>query len=311
MQSTLKPKQDDDPHDFLVIASDGVAAAPAREQAPSLSPDAVRRPLDSETLTGPGFAAAPPVRPVDATFRPATVDDIQPLGQRRWIARRIVRAVMAVLLTVGAAVIAQHSYGDAAKQMIATWVPPSALSWLPLEKLGLAAPSASPAAAPDAAQAQAPQAATPAPAAPDASAPAAASVSADTAQLMQSMAHDIAGLGQQIEQLKAGIDQLKAGQDQLSRDVAKASERASEKVARIAPPPPPPVVPARPVAPRPRKPPPAYPLPQAATAPAVPPPAAAPYYPPPRQVQPPPDAANAPLPDPELSSAPRPPMPLR
>jgi hypothetical protein len=310
MQTTLKPKQDDDPHDFLVVASDGVAVAPAREQAASLAPDAVRRPLDSQTSAGSGFAAAPPVRPVEATFRPAAVNDIPASGDRRWIARRIVRAVMAVLLTVGAAVIARQSYGDAAKQMIATWVPQSTLtSWLPLEKLGLAASPASPTAAPGAAQVQAPQAAAPAPAAPDASAPAAASVSADSAQLMQSMAHDLATVGQQIEQLKASIEQLKAGQDQLSRDVAKVSEKAAEKVARIAPPPP--VVPPRPVVPRLRKPPPPYPLPQAAAAPAVPPPAAAPYYPPPRQIQSPPDAANAPPLDPELSSAPRPPMPLR
>jgi hypothetical protein len=308
MQTTLKPKQDDDPHDFLVVGSDGAPVAPARESLASLAADAVRRPLDSQTPTGSAFAAAPPVRPVDATFRPATVDDIQPLGQRRWIAKRIVRAVVAVLLTVGAAVIARQSYGDAAKQMIATWVPQSTLtSWLPLDKLGLAASPASPAAAPGAAQAQAPQAAAPAPAAPDASAPAAAAPPADSTQLMQAMAHDIASVGQQIEQLKASIDQLKAGQDQLSRDVAKVSERASEKVARIAPPP---VLPPRPVVPRPHKPPPPYPLPQAATAPAVP-PSAAPYYPPPRQVQSPPDAASQPLPDPELSSAPRPPMPLR
>jgi hypothetical protein len=309
MQTTLKPKRDDDPHDFLVVGSDGAPVAPAGESLASLAADAVRRPLDSQTPTGSAFAAAPPVRPVDATFRPATVDDIRPLGQRRWIAKRIVRAVVAVLLTVGAAVIARQSYGDAAKQMIATWVPQSTLtSWLPLDKLGLAASPASPAAAPGAAQAQAPQAAAPAPAAPDASAPAAAAPPADSTQLMQAMAHDIASVGQQIEQLKASIDQLKAGQDQLSRDVAKVSERASERVARIAPPPP--VLPPRPVVPRPHKPPPPYPLPQAATAPAVP-PSAAPYYPPPRQVQSPPDAANAPLPDPELSSAPRPPMPLR
>jgi hypothetical protein len=306
MQATLKPKQDDDPHDFLVVASDGAPVAPAREAFASLAPDAVRRPLDSQTPAESAFAAAPPVRPVDATFRPATVDDIQPLGQRR-IAKRIVRAVTAVLLTVGAAVIAQQSYGDAAKQMIATWVPRSTLtSWLPLDKLGLAAAPASPAAAPGATQAQA---AAPAPAAPDASAPAAVAPLGDSTQLMQSMAHDLASVGQQIEQLKASIEQLKAGQDQLSRDVAKVSEKASEKIARIAPVPPP-VVPPRPVVPRPHKPPTPYPLPQAATAPAVPPPAA-PYYPPPRQIQSPPDAANAPPLDPELSSAPRPPMPLR
>jgi hypothetical protein len=310
MQTTLKPKQDDDPHDFLVVASDGAPVAPAGESLASLTSDAVRRPLESPASAGSGFAAAPPVRPVEATFRPAAVDDIQLPGQRRF-AKRIVRAVMAVLLTVGAAVIAQHSYGDAAKQMIAAWVPQSSTltSWLPLEKLGLAAQSTPTAAAPSVAQAATPQAAAPAPAAAEASAPAVATASADSAQLMQSMAHDLATVGQQIEQLKASIDQLKAGQDQLSRDVAKASERASERVARIAPPPP--VVPPRPLAPRPHKPmPPPYPLPQAASAPAVP-PAAAPYYPPPRQPQPPPDAANQPPLDPELSSAPRPPMPLR
>jgi hypothetical protein len=308
MQTTLKPKQDDDPHDFLVVASDGAPVAPARESLASLTSDAVRRPLESPASAGSGFAAAPPVRPVDATLRPAAVDDIQLPGQRRF-AKRIVRAVMAVLLTVGAAVIARQSYGDTAKQMIASWVSQSTLtSWLPLEKLGLAVQPTAPAAAPGAAQAAAPQAPAPAPAAPDTGAPAAAAVSADSAQLMQSMAHDLATVGQQIEQLKASIDQLKAGQDQLSRDVAKASERASEKVARIAPPP---VVPPRPLAPRPHKPmPPPYPLPQAASAPAVP-PAAVPYYPPPRQLPLPPDAASQPPLDPELSSAPRPPMPLR
>jgi hypothetical protein len=46
MQSTLKPKQDDDPHDFLVVATDGVTVAPAREQVASLSGDAGRPPLD-------------------------------------------------------------------------------------------------------------------------------------------------------------------------------------------------------------------------------------------------------------------------
>jgi hypothetical protein len=309
MQTTLKPKQADDPHDFLVVASDGATVAPARESLASLTSDAVRQPLESPASTGSGFAAAPPVRPVDATFRTAAVNDIQLPGQRRF-ARRIVRAVTAVLLTVGAAVIARQSYGDAAKQMIAAWVPQSTLtSWLPLEKFGFGAQPAPAAATPGAAQAAAPQAAAPAPAAAEVSAPAVTAVSADSAQLIQSMAHDLAAVGQQIEQLKASIDQLKAGQDQLSRDVAKVSERASEKVARIAPPQP--VVPPRPLAPRPHKPmPPPYPLPQAASAPAVP-PAAAPYYPPPRQPQPPPDAANPPPLDPELSSAPRPPMPLR
>ena len=304
MQTTLKPKQDDDPHDFLVVASDRVPVAPAFEPPSVPSSDAVRSPLDSQTETGTGFAAAPPVRPVDAALRPAAVADAAVPGQRRWIARPVLRVVTAVLLTVGAAVIARQSYGDAAKQMIATWALPSALTaWLPLDKLGLAAPSAPPAATPDAAQVQASQAAASAPSAPQAAAPAAAALSGDSAQLLQSMAHDLAAVGQRIDQLKASIDQLKAGQEQMARDVAKVSEKTSEKVARLAPPP----IPPRPVAPRSRKPAPPYPLPQAATAPAAP-QAAAPYVPRPL---PPPDSTAAPLPDPELSSAPRPPMPLR
>jgi hypothetical protein len=310
MQTTLLPKQDDDPHDFLVVASDGVPVAPARESLASLASDAVRRPLESQASTESGFAAAPPVRPVDATFRTAAVNDIPLPGERRRIARPVLRVVTAVLLTVGAAVIARQSWGDSAKQMIATWVQQSPLSlWLPLEKLGLAVQPTPPAATPGAAQAAAPQAAAQAPAAAEASAPAAAALPADSAQLIQSMAHDLATVGQQIEQLKASIEQLKAGQEQMSRDMAKVSDKASEQSLRpriAAPPPPPP----RPVVARPRKPPPPYPLPQAATAPAVP-QAAAPYYPPPRQPQPPPAAADAPPLDPELSSAPRPPMPLR
>jgi hypothetical protein len=266
--------------------------------------------LESQASTESGFAAAPPVRPVEATFRPAAVNDIPLPGERRRIARPVLRVVTAVLLTVGAAVIARQSWGDSAKQMIATWVQQSPLSlWLPLEKLGLAVQPTPPAATPGAAQAAAPQAAAQAPAATEASAPAAAALPADSAQLIQSMAHDLATVGQQIEQLKASIEQLKAGQEQMSRDMAKVSDKASEQSLRpriAAPPPPPP----RPVVARPRKPPPPYPLPQAATAPAVP-QAAAPYYPPPRQPQPPPAAADAPPLDPELSSAPRPPMPLR
>ena len=59
---------------------------------------------------------------------------------------------------------------------------------------------------------------------------------------------------------------------------------------------------------------PPYPLPQAAAAPALSPaaasyPAAAPYYAP-RQPEPPP-ATTQPQPDPELSSVPRPPMPVQ
>jgi hypothetical protein len=310
MHSTLKPKQADDPHDVLVVASDAVPVASAdavpvasaNEQLARLVHDAVRQPLDPQTLTGSGFATAPPVRPVDTTFRPSDVNDIQILGRRRWIDRPAVRVLTALLLAAGVAAIAWQSYGDAAKQMIVTWAPQSALtSWLPLEKLGLPAQPTPPAVAPGAAEAAASPAAAPAQ-----TAPAAAALSPESAQLIQSMAHDLATVGQQIEQLKASIEQLKAGQQQMSRDVAKASEKASEQNLRprITPPVP------RPAVARVRKPPmPPYPLPPAAAAATVPqasaPQASAPYVP--RQPQPLPDATAEPQLDPEL----RPPMPVR
>ncbi len=306
MHSTLKPKQADDPHDFLVVASDAVPVASANEQLARLVHDAVRQPLDPQTLTGSGFATAPPVRPVDTTFRPSDVNDIQILGRRRWIDRPAVRVLTALLLAAGVAAIAWQSYGDAAKQMIATWAPQSALtSWLPLEKLGLPAEPTPPAVAPGAADAAASPAAAPAQTAPAAAAPAAAALSPESAQLIQSMAHDLATVGQQIEQLKASIEQLKAGQQQMSRDIAKASEKASELNLRPRTTPPVP----RPAVARVRKPMPPYPLPPAAAAATVPqasaPQAAAPYVP--RQPQPLPDATAEPQLDPEL----RPPMPLR
>jgi hypothetical protein len=299
MHSTLKPKQADDPHDFLVVASDAVPVAPANEQLARLVHDAVRNPLDSQTLTGSGFATAPPVRAVDTTFRPSDVNDIQVLGRRRWIGRPAVRVFPALLLAAGVAAIAWQSYGDAAKQMIATWAPQSALtSWLPLEKLGLPAQPTPPAVAPGAAEAAASPAAAPAQTAPAAAAPAAAALSAESAQLIQSMAHDLATVGQQIEQLKASIEQLKAGQQQMSRDVAKASASEQNLRPRITPPVP------RPAVARVRKPMPPYPLPPAAAAATVP-QASAPYVP--RQPQPLPDATAEPQLDPEL----RPPMPVR
>jgi hypothetical protein len=306
MQSTLKPKQADDPHDFLVVASDAVPVAAAKEQLSSLAHDAVRHPSDPQTQTGSGFAAAPPVPPVDTAFRPAAVNDLRVLGRRRWIGGPL-RVFIALLLTAGVAAIAWQSYGDDAKQVIATWAPQFALtSWLPLEKLGLAAPPTPPAVQPGTAEAAAvpapvpaPQAAVPAQAA-LAAAPAAAALSAESAQLIQSMAHDLATAGQEIEQLKAGIEQLKAGQQQMSRDIAKASEQNLRP--RIAAPVP------RPAVARPRKPMP-YPPPQAAAVPPLP-QAAAPYYTP-RQAEPLPEATAQPQPDPELSSVPRPPMPMR
>jgi hypothetical protein len=324
MHSTLKPKQADDPHDVLVVAPDVARVVPGDEELSNLLRAAVRLQTDLQTHTPPGPAAAPPVRPVDTTFRPAAVNDVRNnvhvAGSRRSIGRRMLRGFAAVLAAVciGVAGIASQVYGDAAIQMITKTAPQlltSLISLLPREKPGLSAQPAPPVVQADAANALPPQPAAPAqaaaesvaPAAPEAVAPTAAAQSPDQGQLLQSMAHDLAGLGQQVEQLKASIEELKAGQQQMSREIAKASEQNLRPKISALPPRPPA---ARPRKPMPPLPPPqataARPLPQAA-APYVP-QAAAPYVP--RQVEPPLQATAQPR-DEELSSVPRPPMPVR
>jgi uncharacterized membrane protein YccC len=99
------------------------------------------------------------------------------------------------------------------------------------------------------------------------------------AQLLQTMARDLANVGQQIEQIKANqeqaaresttaIEQLKASQEQMMRQIAKISEqnKTSEQSLRPRTSPPP----ARPVAAATRKPVPARPPPPARARPQAP-----------------------------------------
>ncbi len=308
MHSTLNAKPTDDPHDIVAVAPDDVRVAPADDELSRLLREAARHHSGQQTRTGSDLPAGSPVPPVDTTFRASAVENVQLLGQRRWIGRGAVRAFSALLLAacIGVAGIAWQS--DAAKKVIAKVATQLVvIASLSPEKSG---PPAQPAAADapavqgDAANAAALQPPAPAQTAAPAVAPAAAARSSDSAQL-QSMARDLASAGQEIEQLKASIEQLKASQQQMSRDIAKASEnKASEQNLRpkVSAPP------TRPAATRARRPMPPYPLPQAAAAPALP-PAAAPYAP--RQVEPPPQTTAPPLTDPELASVPRPPMPVR
>ena len=303
MQSTLKPKQPDDPHDVLEVAPGVVLVAPAdpaEEELSNLLRAAARQHSDPQRGTGAEFAAGPSVPPVDTTFRPAAVGNIKPPGNRPAMGGRVLRGftgfLLAICIGVGAA--AWQAYGDTAQRVFARWAP-QFLSW---------SSQASQAGVPvSAANTASPQPAAPAQAAAEGVAPPAAP-SSDEMQSLQSMARDLAAAGQEIEQLKASIAQLKASQDQMSRDVARVSEvpelRGSEPNlrSRISAPPPRPAASAR----RPMA---TYRPSQAAVAPMMPPPAPAPYVQ--RQADPlPPPAAQVPL-DPELSSVPRPPMPVR
>src|SRR5664279_4203451 len=204
MHSTLNPKQNDDPHDVLVVAPDVVPVAPTDEELSKLA-HTLRHPSNPQTRTGSDLPAGPMVPPVDTTFRPAV---------------------------------------EAAT-----------------------------------ANAAPPQPAPVAQTAPEGVAPTAAAPSVESAQSLRPMAHDIASVGQEIEQLKASIEQLKASQQQMSRDIAKASEQNLRL--KISSPPP------RSAAARARRPMPPLPPPQAA----------APYVP--RQPEPQPQATAQPQADPE------------
>src|SRR5450631_4590246 len=233
MQSTPNPNQTD-PDDVLVIAPDIVLVARADK-----AHDAISRPSDSQTHMAPDFSAGPSVLPVDTTFRAAGVNDVEVRGDRRSIGGRAIRACIGFLLAVCIAVAASlwQSYGDAAKQIVARWVPQFALtSSSPQDNPGLPGLPEQP--GPAAVQASAAKAVPPAQSAPDGVASTGASLSPESTQLLQSMAGDLAHAQQEIQQLKASVAELKASQQQMSRDTAKVSEarvsevRASE--ARIA-----------------------------------------------------------------------------
>ena len=158
---------------------------------------------------------------------------------------RAVRGLIGLMLAacICVAAFVWHSpYGDAARQLVGSWAPQLvAIASLPLEKPGLPA-QPNPPAVQAAAKAAPPQ---PAPLAQSATedvapAPAAAALSPDLAQLLQSMARDVAAMGQSIEQIKASqermardhvnaVDLLRASQEQMARTIAKTSEaRTSE-----------------------------------------------------------------------------------
>src|SRR3984957_17160572 len=292
MHSTPNPKEID-PRDFLIIA-------PEDKELSNLAHDAMRC-SSAQTRIGSDFSAGSPIPPVDLRFRPAAVNNVEVPGDRPSIGRRAVRAFIRFLWVacLGGAGVAWQFYGDEAKQIIAKSAPPFALILLP----PLENPRLPEQPTPSAVQASATKAARPQPAplaqtATEGIAPTAAALSPESAQSLQSMARDIATAGQEIEQLKANIEQLKVSQEQMFGDVAKASEQNRGPKVSASPP--------RSAAAPPRKPMP-FPPSQAAVAPTLP-QAAAPSVlrlPEPQSL-----ATAQPQVEPELSSVPRPPMPV-
>ena len=239
MDTTANPKQTDSRHVMVARADEELAHA--HEQITRAHEEIGRTEAQLSELQH-DVARQPSDHPQSRmnTFRPAVPSNPPSLG------RRAVRAFisLALLGCIGVAAMAWQSpsSGDAAKQMIARWAPqlvPTLL--LTLESPGLPAQRAPPAVRASAASAAPPQPAPLAQIAPQGVVPPASALSPDSAQLLQSMARDLATVGQRIEQLKASIDQLKAGQQQMSREIAKPFEsKASEQNLRpktSAPPP--------------------------------------------------------------------------
>jgi hypothetical protein len=168
-----------------------------------------------------------------ARHPPAAVNNVQAPGDRHWFGRPAVRGFVGLLL---AACIGVAAYDDAAKQIIAKWAPLLVqTSSPPPENPGLPAQPIPPGVQADAAMAAPSQ---PAPLAqtrqPEGVAPDAA-LSPESAQLLQTMARDLATVRQESEQLKASIEQLKTNQEQMTRDNARAAEQfkaSQEQMAR-------------------------------------------------------------------------------
>ncbi len=240
MQSTLTPQQTD-PHDIFVIEPDVVLAArsdavrpnAARKdtvrtdaiQTDQASADPVHEALSrlahQRTEIQPKFSAAAAATPspaapspaVDTTFRATAVDGDKPAGKRsgfgRLVRNTIVGFLFALVSAMAAALWTHH--GHAAKQMLADWLPPFVLAASspvdtppPVDQPNASAQAttADPASAPPAQLS-------------DSAAPTTAA--ADSSPSVQSMARDIATMGQQIEQHKATIEKLQAGQAKSAR----------------------------------------------------------------------------------------------
>jgi hypothetical protein len=216
MDTTLNPNQTHPHHvlggradEVLVRAYEQITRADEQiarteEQLSRLERDAARHPSDD-----------PPTR--RSNFRPA-IPPNRPRGGRA------IRGFIGLLLAafIGVAAIAwQSPYGDAVRPLIARWAPQLAATSPAVQAVAKPAPL------------------LPAPPVQTASQDAAPTVAAlppELTQLLQTMARDLATVGQQIDQLKAGqeqiardnanvAEQLKTSQEQMARVIAKASEQ--------------------------------------------------------------------------------------
>ena len=215
MDTTLNLKQTDPQHVLVTRADEELAhayeqitradeqIARADEQLSKLEHEAAGHPSDHRQTRMNKLRAAVP-------------------GNQPSLGARAVRGFTGLMLAAGvcvAAIVWQSSYGDAVKQIVARWAPQFiATTSLPLENPGLPAQPSPLAVQAVAAETAAPQPAPLAQTVPENVVPTVAALSPELTQLLESMARDLATLGQRIEQLKAS-------QEQMARDIAKVSEQ--------------------------------------------------------------------------------------
>jgi uncharacterized membrane protein YccC len=170
----------------------------------------------------------------DAAYHPSAVVGHRPPHGRPAL-RGFIGLLLAACIFVGA-FVAQSSYGEAAKLIVARWVPQLNLpSSRPMEKPGSPAEPSRSAVELAAATPVLPQPTPSGQTAAQDVAPTAAPTSPELAQLLQTMARDLANVEQGVEQLKASqeqtarenakaMEQFKASQEQMTRLIAKVSE---------------------------------------------------------------------------------------
>jgi archaellum component FlaC len=176
--------------------------------------------------------------------RPPSAGSGPQSAPRRPALRALVGLPLAACIVV-AALVLQSSFGGGAK-LVGAWAPqlvstPS----LPPENATLPAQPAPSIVQVAAAEAAPPQARPVAQTAPQDAAPTATAALPDQAQLLQTMARDLANLERNIEQLKANqqqiasdnskaIEELKASQEEIKRVLARVSE---QNLPKTSPPP--------------------------------------------------------------------------
>ena len=212
MDSTLGPAQTNTHQDSGEIKAVEEALSRVLQEATAIASD--RR----TDMAGSALRVAGPS--IDATLHSAELKDDRFQRVRPSFARRASRALARFLITfcIGvAATLAWQSYGDAAREMIASSSPQ--LAWL------------------------APQAAPVAQTAPDMIMPAAPAAPSPDRQQLNAMSLGLAVVRQSVDQLAA---QLAAGQEQMTREITKLRATEQDILDRIsAPPPRPAAAPAR------------------------------------------------------------------